>query len=196
MMLQKVISPILFIFLINSVSAQFISINGTNASQFLEDNVYKADLSRAVGAEIYYSKPISFIPLPMNYNIGLDYKIGDAFQEIYLLTGLTYVTLTPSGFSAANAESVTYTTNKWLNYADINVFNGVVISDSVTAYKFGAELSYNVGYALTKSFFIHAGFGGRYNLVPGNEEILLQSSSVDLVLKAGVIWKFKRKFLH
>ena len=135
-------SLLVFVLLLTlQVSAQFISLRGTNSSQILSDNYYNADLSHAVGGEIYFSKPIGFIPLPMNYNIGLDYKNIDGVNEAYLITGLTYVTVTPSGFMfATNAESVTMSTNKWLNYFDLNMNNGVIIGDSTYTYKMVGEI--------------------------------------------------------
>ena len=192
------IQSILLLFLVASqyCNAQFVTVRATNSSQFLSDNLYASNLSRAIGAEAYFSKSIAFIPLPINYNVGIDYKSASDLQEIFLVTGLSYVTLTPSGFSAANAESVTYTTSNWLNYADINMYNGVQLSDSTKQYKLAGEICYNVGYVFGKSFFIHTGFGGRYNYLPANKNTELQSSSVDVILKIGILWKFKRKFLH
>ena len=177
-------------------SAQFISLRGTNSAQFLSDNIYEADLSHALGAEIYFSKPINFIPLPMNYNIGLDYKNIDGVNEAYLITGLSYVTITPSGFMfATNAESVTMSTYKWLNYFDLNMYNGVVIGDSTYTYKMGGELGYNFGYVLSKTMFLHFGLSARYNYTPEyKEDLYVDATSLDFVLKAGILYKFKRRF--
>ncbi len=176
--------------------AQFLSIRGTNSAQFLSNNLYDPDLSHALGGEICFSKPIEFIPLPVNYNIGVSYQSVSGIHEAYIITGLTYVTLTPSGFMfAANAESVTMTTYNWLNYVDINMYNGVRIEDSVTNYKMGAEITYNVAYVLGKSLLLYGGFGGRYNYTPAfkNSE-LNPANSMDLKLKLGILWKFKRKY--
>lgn len=177
-------------------SAQFISLRGTNSSQILSDNYYNADLSHAVGGEIYFSKPIGFIPLPMNYNIGLDYKNIDGVNEAYLITGLTYVTVTPSGFMfATNAESVTMSTYKWLNYFDLNMYNGVIIGDSTYTYKMGGEIGYNFSYVLSKTLFLHFGLGARYNFTPDyKNDLYSDATSLDFMVKAGLLYKFKRKF--
>lgn len=185
---------VLFLLIGKYSFAQFITVRGTHASQLLNDNLFDSDISTAYGVESYFSKSFDFIPLPINYNIGIDYMTNSAIQEIFLVTGLTYVTLTPSGFSAANAESVTYTTSNWLNYADINMYNGVQIGDSTVNYKMAAEICYNIGYVFGKSFFINSGFGGRYNYLPANKGTELQSSSVELILKFGILWKFKKKY--
>lgn len=185
---------LLFLIISHLCFAQFITVRGTHSSQLLNDNLFDSDISTAYGVESYLSKSIDFIPLPINYNIGIDYKLNAGMQEIFLITGLTYVTLTPTGFSAANAESVTYTTSNWLNYADINMYNGLQISDSIMHYKMAGEVCYNVGYVFGKSFFIHSGFGGRYNFLPANKGTELQSTSLDLILKFGILWKFKKKY--
>lgn len=192
--MRKFQTTVLFLLIGKFCLAQFITVRGTHASQLLNDNLFDTDISTAYGVESYFSKSLEFIPLPINYNIGIDYMTNSEVQEIFLVTGLTYVTLTPSGFSAANAESVTYTTNNLLNYADLNMYNGVQISDSIVNYKMAAEICYNVGYVFGKSFFIHSGFGGRYNYLPANKGIDLQSSSVELILKLGILWKFKKKY--
>ena len=187
---------LLFSVLCLHASAQFITLRGTNSSQFLSDNVYDGDLSHALGAELYFSKPIQFIPLPINYNIGLDYKNIDGTHEAYLQTGLSYVTITPSGFMfASNAESVTLTTYKWLNYVDLNMYNGVIIGDSTYTYKLGGEIGYNFGYVLSKTMLLHFGISGRYNYVPDyKNDLYVDATSFDIVLKAGILYKFKRKF--
>lgn len=193
---MKYLIAILFLSGSLSVSGQFISLRGTNSSQFLSNNLYNADLSHALGGEIYYSKPISFIPLPMNYNLGLDYKNLDGLNEAYLITGISYVTVTPSGFMfAANAESVTMSTYKWLNYFDLNMYNGIIIGDSTYTYKMGGELGYNFGYVLSKTLFLHFGISTRYNYTPAyKEDLIADATSLDLMIKAGVLYKFKRKF--
>lgn len=192
--MKKIRFTLLFIILGQVCFAQFITVRGTHSSQILNDNLFDTDISTVYGVETYFSKSINFIPLPINYNIGLDYKLNAEIQELFIVTGLTYVTLTPSGFSAANAESVTYTTSNWLNYADINMYNGLRFSDSTMQYKLAGEICYNVGYVFGKSFFIHSGFGGRYNLIPANKGTEFQSSSLDLILKFGILWKFKKKY--
>lgn len=179
-----------------NADAQFLSVRGTNSAQFLSDNLYSPDLSYALGGEIVFSKPIEFIKLPVNYNVGVNYQSLDNIQEAYIITGLTYVTLTPSGFMfAANAESVTMTTYKWLNYVDLNMYNGVRIADTSIQYKMGGEITYNVAYVLNKTLLLYGGFGGRYNYTPAfkNSEIE-HATSMDIMLKLGIIWKFKRKF--
>jgi hypothetical protein len=179
-----------------SADAQFLSVRGTNSAQFLSDNLYSPDLSHALGGEIVFSKPVEFIKLPVNYNIGVNYQSLGNIQEAYIITGLTYVTLTPSGFMfAANAESVTMTTYKWLNYVDLNMYNGVRIADTSIQYKMGGEITYNVAYVLNKSLLLYGGFGGRYNYTPEfkNSEIE-PATSMDIMLKLGILWKFKRKF--
>lgn len=179
-----------------NVSAQFISARATNSSQTLSDNYYNADLSHAVGGEIYFSKPIQFIPLPVNYNIGVDYKNIVGTNEIYLITGLSYVTITPSGFMfAPNAESVTMTTYNWLNYFDLSMYNGLIIGDSTYTYKMGGEINYNFGYVLSKTMFLHFGIGARYNYTPEyKDELYAEATSLDFMLKAGVLYKFRKKY--
>lgn len=176
--------------------AQFITARATHASQFLSDNLYDADLSHAIGGEVIYSKPVDFIKLPIDYNLGADYRMVDGRHEVYAVTGLSWITRTPSGFMfAPNAESVTYTTSNWLHYADVNMYNGVLITDTTTTYSMGWSLGYNIGYVFGKQFFVHTGFGARYNLTPAfkaDEE--MADNSLDILFKAGVLWKFKRKF--
>ncbi|MBK9457483.1 MAG: hypothetical protein IPO24_18840 [Bacteroidetes bacterium] len=176
--------------------AQFLSFRGTNSSQFLSDNLYTPDLSHAVGGEVFFSKPIAFIKLPVNYNIGVNYQSLGTIHEAYFITGLTYVTLTPSGFMfAANAESVTMTTNNWLNYVDINMYNGVRIDDTTLVYKMGGELTYNVAYVLSKSLLLYGGFGGRYHYTPAFKNSEIEAgTSMDIMLKLGILWKFKRRY--
>lgn len=194
--MRKLLITICLIFTCFLTQAQFLSIRGTNSAQFLSDNLYDPDLSHALGGEILFSKPIQFIPLPVNYNVGVNYQSVNGIHEAYLITGLTYVTLTPSGFMfAANAESVTMTTYNWLNYVDINMYNGVRIEDTVINYKMGGEITYNVAYVLGKSLLLYGGFGGRYNYTPAfkNSEIEV-GTSMDVMLKFGILWKFKRKY--
>ncbi|MEZ5015026.1 MAG: hypothetical protein R2794_12110 [Chitinophagales bacterium] len=175
--------------------AQFISLRATNASQFLGDNLYDADLSRAIGAEAYYSKGVSFIPYNINYIAGLSFQQLDDQMGIFAATGLAYILRVPSGFSANNPESVTYTTSNWLNFADVTAYNGVLLDDSTYHYAFAIELGYDIGYAFTKTLFLHTGFGARYNIIPdGKEDPLIQANSLDIMIKAGLIWKFKRKY--
>jgi len=194
--MRKILVFICQLFTCVFLQAQFLSIRGTNSAQLLSDNLYTPDLSHALGGEIFFSKPIEFIPLPVNYNIGVNYQSLSGIHEAYLITGLTYVTLTPSGFMfAANAESVTMTTYNWLNYVDINMYNGVRIEDTITNYKMGAEITYNVAYVLGKSLLLYGGFGGKYNYTPAfkNSEIE-PATSMDMMLKFGLLWKFKRKY--
>lgn len=184
------------IFQTQEMRAQFISVRGTHASQLLVNGLYDPDMSHAIGAELLFSKPVQFIKWPINYNIGADYRNVDGTHEAFLVTGLTWVTRTPSGFMfAPNAESVTYTTSNWLQYASLNMFNGAMIGDTSYVYAMGFGLDYNVGYVFGKQFFIHWGFGGRYNLVPSyTAEKDEPHGSMEFMLKAGVLWKFKRKF--
>lgn len=177
-------------------SAQFISLRATNASQFISDGLYDPDISKAIGAELIYSKPVNFIKWPINYNIGIDYRNVDGAHAAYVATGLTWVTRTPSGFMfAPNAESVTYVTSNWLHYADVNMYNGVLLGDSTYTYSMGWSLGYNIGYVFGKQFFVHYGFAGRYNTTPQyHNDAIEGASSWDFMLKAGILWKFKRKF--
>lgn len=186
----------MFMLSLHQVRAQFISLRATNASQFLSDGLYDPDLSRAVGAEFIYSKPVNFIKWPVNYNIGVDYRNTDGAHAGYLATGITWVTRTPSGFMfAPNAESVSYVTSNWLQYADAYMYNGVLVGDSTYTYSMGWSLGYNIGYVFGKQFFLHFGIGGRYNTTPSyHQDALPGASSMDLMLKAGFLWKFKRKF--
>lgn len=181
---------------IKTSSAQFISVRGTHASQMLLNNVYESDMSHALGAELIYSKPVSFIKWPINYNIGADYRNVDGQHAAYLVTGITWVTRTPSGFMfAPNAESVSYVTSNWLQYATLNMHNGALIGDSTAIYDLGISLDYNFGYVFGKQFFVHWGFGGRYNITPSySAELNEAHSSFDFMVKAGFLWKFKRKF--
>lgn len=175
--------------------AQFISVRATHSSGFMSDNLIQTDLSKAVGGEIYFSKSLDFIPT--NYNIGLDYKSFSGYQEASVITGVSFIFLTPSGFTkAANAESVTYTTNNWLNYADLNIHNGIQFVDSTYAYQLGFEAGYNFGYVLGRNFFIHGGIGAIYSLIPTYKDTEKQSNALDLMIKFGILWKFERKFLH
>lgn len=179
----------LFIFLsISTLSmAQFISFRATNATGIVSDNLFTSDISKSLGAEIYFSKPMNLIPF--NYNLGLNYQYAGGVQSAYAITGLSFIIYTPSGFSAMNVESVSYSTFNWLNYADVNLFNGVQITDSTTNYAMAAELGYNIGFVLNKSLLISTGFGGRYNYIPANKETIAEFMSVDFMLKLGMIWK-------
>jgi len=180
--------------LLCSAKAQFITLRGTHASKMLQDNLYDADLSHAYGAEFLFYKPIQFIKWPIDYQIGLDYRTTDGQNAVYVATGLSWITRTPSGFMfAPTAESVTYVTSNWLHYVDANMYNGVIIGDSTYTYQLGWSLGYNIGYVFGKQFFVHTGFGGRYNMTPANKE-MENANSMDIILKAGVLWKFKRKF--
>ena len=179
-----------------SMAGQFISVRGTHGSQFLSNGLYTADMSHAFGGEIIYSKPVDFIKWPINYNIGLDYRNTDGAHAGYIVTGITWVTRTPSGFMfAPNAESVSYVTSNWLQYASLNMYNGVLVGDSTNTYSMGWGLDYNFGYVFGKQFFVHWGMGVRYDTTPAfksDEDV--QSSYLDIMFKAGVLWKFKRKF--
>lgn len=181
-----------------SASAQFVSVRGTHASQMLVNNLYDPDMSHALGAELIYSKPVQFIKWPINYNIGLDYRNVDGAQAAYLATGITWVTRTPSGFMfAPNAESVSYVTSNWLQYASFNMLNGVLIGDSTAIYDMGFSLDYNFGYVFGKQFFVHWGLGGRYHITPEYSADLNEPhNSFDFMLKAGFLWKFKRKYAN
>lgn len=171
--------------------AQFLSVRATNATGIVSDNLFTSDISKSLGAEIYFSKPMNIIPF--NYNLGLNYQYADGAQSAYAITGLSFIIYTPSGFSAMNVESVSYSTFNWLNYADINLLNGVQITDSTTHYALAAEIGYNIGFVLNKSLLISTGFGGRYNYIPDNKETTAEFMSVDFMLKFGVIWKFGAK---
>jgi len=168
---------------------QFISARATHATGIVSDNLFTSDISKSIGGEIYFSKSLNFIPV--NYNLGVNYVNTDGIQSVYAITGLSFIFRTPSGFSATNPENVTYYTNNWLNYADVNFMNGVQLQDSVAAYAMAGELGYNIGYLLGKQFFIHTGFGGRYSLIPSNKETANEFSSVDFLLKVGVLWKIQ-----
>lgn len=180
----------------HSLSAQFVSLRGTHASQMLLNNLYEADMSHAIGAELVYSKPVQFIKWPLSYNLGVDYRNVDGAHSGYLITGITWVTRTPSGFMfAPNAESVSYVTSNWLQYATVNMYNGALIGDSTAIYSMGFSLDYNFGYVFGKQFFVHWGLGGRYNITPSYAaELNEPHSSFDFMLKAGFLWKFKKKY--
>ena len=68
---------------------------------------------------------------------------------------------------ATNAESVTMSTYKWLNYFDLNMYNGVIIGDSTYTYKMGGEIGYNFSYVLSKTLFLHFGLGAARFLIGG-----------------------------
>lgn len=179
-----------------SVYGQFISLRGTHGSQFLNNGLYASNFSHAFGGEFQYSKPVEFIKWPVSYNLGLDYRNTDGAHAGYIVTGLTWVTRTPSGFMfAPNAESVTYHTSNWLQFASLNMYNGILAGDSTYIYSMGCALDYNFGYVFGKQFFIHWGIGVRYDMTPAyKQDEELQSSYLDILFKAGVLWKFKRKF--
>ena len=181
-MLKKLL-PLFLIFIISGrCFAQFISARATHSSGFLSDNIIESDLSKAIGGEIYFSKTLGIIPV--NYNLGLDYKHYENYQEASIITGVSFIFLTPSGFTkAADVESVTYTTNKWLNYADLNIHNGVQSADSTYVYQLGGEIGYNVGYVFGRNFFIHGGIGGIYSLIPSYKDTANESSALDLMIK-------------
>lgn len=187
---------IVFFAISATVSAQSYSLRGTNSSQLLRNGLYDPDLSHAVGGEFIFSKPIHFIKWPVNYNLGLDYRNTDNAHAGYLITGLTWVTRTPSGFMfATNAESVTYTTSNWLQYGSVNMFNGVLIGDTTYTYSLGVGFDYNFGYVFGKQFFVHWGLGGRYNLTPSySAELDETHGSFEFMFKAGFLFKPKRKF--
>lgn len=184
---MKFITLFIFLSISNLSKAQFISFRATNATGIVSDNLFTSDISKSLGAEIYFSKPMNLIPF--NYNLGLNYQYADGVQSAYAITGLSFIIYTPSGFSAMNVESVSYSTFNWLNYADVNLFNGVQITDSTTNYAMAAELGYNIGFVLNKSLLISTGFGGRYNYIPANKETIAEFMSVDFMLKLGMIWK-------
>jgi hypothetical protein len=184
---MKFIALFIFLCISNLSKAQFISFRATNATGIVSDNLFTSDISKSLGAEIYFSKPMNLIPF--NYNLGLNYQYADGVQSAYAITGLSFIIYTPSGFSAMNVESVSYSTFNWLNYADVNLFNGVQITDSTTNYAMAAELGYNIGFVLNKSLLISTGFGGRYNYIPANKETIAEFMSVDFMLKLGMIWK-------
>lgn len=184
---MKSISFLILFFLFSVAQAQFFSFRATNATSIVSDNLFSSDISKALGGEIYFSKPMDLIPF--NYNLGLNYLYADGVQSVYAITGLSFIIYTPSGFSAMNAESVSYSTFNWLNYADVSLFNGVQLTDSTTNYALGAELGYNIGFVLNKSLLISTGFGGRYNYIPANRETTAEFMSVDFMLKLGMIWK-------
>lgn len=184
---MKFITLFIFLSISNLLKAQFISFRATNATGIVSDNLFTSDISKSLGAEIYFSKPMNLIPF--NYNLGLNYQYADGVQSAYAITGLSFIIYTPSGFSAMNVESVSYSTFNWLNYADVNLFNGVQITDSTTNYAMAAELGYNIGFVLNKSLLISTGFGGRYNYIPANKETIAEFMSVDFMLKLGMIWK-------
>jgi hypothetical protein len=170
-----------------NLQAQFISARATHGTEIISNNLFESDISKSLGGEIYFSKPMNFIPF--NYNVGADYQYAEGFHSAFVVTGLSFILLTPSGFSATNAESVSYTTNNWLNYADVNVYNGVQLTDSAANYALACELNYNIGLLLGKYFFIHTGFGGRYGFIPANRENGLEYNSAEFMLKAGILWK-------
>lgn len=172
-------------------NAQFITLRATHATGLLSNNLLESNLSKTIGAEIYFSKP--FATIPFNYNLGLDYKNTDGIHGAYAITGLTFIIFTPSGFSATNSESVTYSSFNWLNYADLNIYNGVQQNDSAYVYSLGAELGYNIGFVLGKYFFIHTGFGGRFGFTPSYKETANEFNSVDLMIKLGMLYKFPAK---
>lgn len=184
---MKFITLFIFLYISNLSKAQFISFRATNATGIVSDNLFTSDISKSLGAEIYFSKPVNLIPF--NYNLGLNYQYAEGVQSAYAITGLSFIIYTPSGFSAMNVESVSYSTFNWLNYADVNLFNGVQVTDSTTNYAMAAELGYNIGFVLNKSLLISTGFGGRYNYIPANKETIAEFMSVDFMLKLGMIWK-------
>ncbi len=186
----------LLLIMTSALHAQFVSLRGTHGSQFLSNGLYSSDMSHAFGAEFIYSKPVQFIKWPLNYNLGLDYRNTDGAHAGYLVTGVTWVTRTPSGFMfAPNAESVSYVTSNWLQYATLNMYNGLLQGDSTYTYSLGWGLDYNFGYVFGKQFFVHWGFGARYDMTPAfKSDENAQSNYLDIMVKAGVLWKFKRKF--
>jgi len=189
-MLKKILTLVLMCCSI-TIHAQFITARATHASGILSNNLIETDFSKSLGGEIYFSKSLDLIPL--NYNLGLDYMMTDSIQAAYAVTGLSFIIFTPSGFSATNVESVTYTTFNWLHYADLNIYNGVQLSGDDYVYAFAGEVDYNIGYLLGKQFFIHTGFGGRYTNIPSNKNTALEFSSVDFMLKFGILWKLKTR---
>lgn len=173
---------------------QFITINATNASTVVSNNLYNPDFLKAYGVEGYYSKGISFIPYNFNYNIGVDATLQDTIINAYVVTGISYIIATPTGFSATNPENVTYVTSNWLNYATLNIYNGIQLNDTAYHYQFAGEIGYNIGYVMGKHLFLHFGAAARYNMIPDLRDSAAEFNSYDLVLKAGLLWKFSRKY--
>ena len=68
------------------------SFRATNATGIVSDNLFTSDISKSLGAEIYFSKPMNLIPF--NYNLGLNYQYADGVQSVYAITGLSFIIYT------------------------------------------------------------------------------------------------------